>query len=132
MNKKYSVLWIVVGMFLGFGVLAINIYVHNFCKSVLPILTYKNENSTEIILKYHVRNMFPILADINENRMIAKREDTFILKKIKPVELLTMMEVENMQESMETISIPEAGITDVGEEMLDKELIVETTTGRRL
>lgn len=126
MNKKYSVLWIVVGMFLGFGVLAINIYAHNFCKSVLPILTYKNENSTEIILKYHVRNMFPILADINENRMIAKREDTFILKKIKPVELLTMMEVENMQESMETISIPEADITDVGEEMLDKELIVET------
>lgn len=126
MIKRYSFFLMIVVIFLCFEILALEISSQNFCRSILPVLTYKNESGAEMILSHHVKNIFPLLANETDACIVAKREDAFVIKKIKPVELLTMMEVENIQESMETISIPEAGITEIGDEITDKEIMEET------
>lgn len=126
MIKKYSMFLIFMGMILCFGIFATGIFVEKSSRAILPVLTYKRECSAEVLLNPTMKQTYPLLSGKSENQIIAKREGFFVLKKIKPVELLTLMEVENMQESMETISMPEASISDMGEEIIDNHISAET------
>lgn len=65
----------------------------------LPGLAYqaeKENGSGWIVERFH--NILPVFSFPRGGNVVARREDSFLLKKIKPVELLTMMEFENMEE----------------------------------
>ncbi len=113
MVKKYSMIFIVLGMFLFFCIVATKIFAGRGSQNILPVLSYKNESGADIFLNCALGKIFPLLLTSEEKQVVAKREDFFKLKSIKPVELLTMMEAENMQESMETISMPEGEVSKV-------------------
>ena len=130
MIKRYSMIFVVLGMFLFFCIIATNIFAEKGSQNILPVLSYKNESGADIFLNDALEKIFPLLLTEDEKRIVAKREDLFKLKSIKPVELLTMMEAENMQESMETISMPEVEVSKVEMpedimEITEKELIEE-------
>ncbi len=126
MIKKYSMIFIVLGMFLFFCIIATDCFAEKGSQNILPVLSYKNESGAEILLNNTLEKIFPLLLKKDDNRIIAKREDFFKLKSIKPVELLTMMEAENMQESLETISMSEVSTVELPEEILDREPVEET------
>ena len=95
------------GRFILFGALAalliLSIANHLFEKSLqrgLPVLAYYAEQGTvSTWIKESFQNMLPVFAYPRGNNVVARREDSFLLKKIKPVELLTMMEFENYGEN---------------------------------
>ena len=125
MLKKYSMFFVVAGMILIFCFLSTEVFADKCTGMVMPLLAYKNESGAESFLNNAMKKTFPLLMVKNENHIIAKRQDSFVLKKIEPIELLTMMEAENMQESMETISMPETGIADTEGAHLEN-YVVET------
>lgn len=106
MIKKYSFVLVLLGMFLVIELLG-DYCTGDSCQRIFPLFLYKNETSMELILAENTKKIFPLLVVQNKGIIVSKRTDTFQLKKIKPVELLTMMEVENMQGSVEVINIQE-------------------------
>ncbi len=63
---------------------------------LFPIISYsKEETFTVSVINNILEEYYPLLANENSNTVIARREDFFQLRKIKPVELVTMMGLEN-------------------------------------
>lgn len=129
MIKKYGMIFVMAGMLLGFILLATEIFIKKGNQDILPILAYKKENGTDIILNDSIQKTFPLLFAEGESRILAKREDYFVLKKIKPVELLTMMEVENMQDAVEissSLNEEPALVEDESEKVVVNEPAIQT------
>lgn len=66
-------------------------------ESLVPVLAYADNDEEFVTLwaQERLEKLYPILFSEMPERIIAQREDWFLLKKIKPVELLTMMGLEN-------------------------------------
>lgn len=84
----------------------VNQFQEKSLRTSLPVLSYQAEQGT--VYSWVVesfRELLPVIAYPRGNNVIARRKDSFLLKKIKPVELLTMMEFENIMDSMEAEEI---------------------------
>lgn len=127
MSKKYGMFLVIVSMFLCFWFLATGICLESSSCKMFPIYSYQNEDITEVMLRQNVQNIVPVLSMIKENRIIAKRNDLFTLKKIKPVELLTMMEVENMHDS-EGFNFSDIATDSNIDTEITQEVIIEENT----
>lgn len=119
MIKKNGVLLIsyllIVGIFYSGG----------FCErglaSMLPVLAYihTEEPMTVLWTQESLESLFPVLQGEKMQDIIAKREDYFNLKKLKPVELLTMMGLENGAEDTTLSSEKEVSQTPSPVQILD-------------
>lgn len=119
MIKKNGVLLIsyllIVGIFYSGG----------FCErglaSLLPVLAYihTEEPMTVIWTQESLESLFPVLQGEKMKDIIAKREDYFYLKRLKPVELLTMMGLENGAEDTTLSSEKEVSQTPSPVQILD-------------
>ncbi len=67
-------------------------------RSCIPAVMYLTDGETGVGLWQSVEHIFPILSFQQEERVEIHRRDRFLLKYMKPVELLTMMSVENLEE----------------------------------
>lgn len=99
----------------------VNHFQEKSLRNSLPALAYQTEKgliSSWVVEQF--QDMLPVFAFPRGNNVVARREDSFLLKKIKPVELLTMMEFENIEEG----EVSEAGApegTEGVEEMQPQE-----------
>lgn len=71
-------------------------------EALFPVIAYSNEEEkfAVSVVNDFLEGYYPLLAYEKPNTIIARREDSFYLKKIKPVELVTMMGLENGVEDM--------------------------------
>ena len=68
-------------------------------KSCLPNIAYMSEeNVWSSWVEEKLETILPVYSFMTNQIVVIHRQDSFLLKKIKPVELLTMMEVENREE----------------------------------
>ncbi len=87
----------------GFVAVLILVLVNHFqeksLRTGLPALAYQTERGVAAsCITELLQNMLPVFGFPRGSDVVARREDVFLLKKIKPVELLTMMEFENLEE----------------------------------
>ncbi len=76
-------------------------------EALFPVIAYSNEEEKFVVLVVNnlLKGYFPLLIYEKPNTVIARREDSFNLKKIKPVELVTMMELENgVEEKVDNVT----------------------------
>lgn len=108
MKKKYRMA-IFVGVLTASALLfVINSFTQKAYDALLPAWYYQTKGSTFGIWSEDAqKKMLPIFSYPEKNVIVAHREDFFELKKIKPVELLTMMEVENLQDMVQEEIEPE-------------------------
>ncbi|MBR4086095.1 MAG: stage II sporulation protein P [Lachnospiraceae bacterium] len=99
MIKKYgrpALLWVMIIVFLSMFEYG---WSERSLKSCLPNIAFiSEENAWSSWVKERVQNMLPVYSFMVTQRIVIHRQDSFLLKNIKPVELLTMMEVENREE----------------------------------
>ena len=100
MLKKYgwSVLLGTLAALLMIGM--VNHFQEKSLRNSLPALAYQTEEglaASWVVRRF--QDMLPVFSFPRGSNVVARREDSFLLKKIKPVELLTMMEFENLEES---------------------------------
>ncbi len=67
-------------------------------RSCIPAVMYLTDSGTGGGLWQYVEHIFPVLSFHQGERVEIHRQDRFLLKYMKPVELLTMMSVENLEE----------------------------------
>lgn len=68
-------------------------------KSCLPNIAYMSEeNVWSSWVEEKLETILPVYSFMTNQIVVIHQQDSFLLKKIKPVELLTMMEVENREE----------------------------------
>ena len=99
MIKKYgrpallgTIIMIILALFL-------NQWTEKGLKSCLPNIAYlSEENGWSSWVEEKLDNILPVYSFMKSQRVAIHRQDSFLLKNIKPVELLTMMEVENRGE----------------------------------
>ncbi len=98
--KRKSKWAVLLGMVVaGFILLIINDLPQKALGMFLPAWHYQKKGSAIGIWSEEIQqDILPIFAYPKEDVIVAHREDYFQLKKIKPVELLTMMEVENLED----------------------------------
>ncbi len=109
MIKKYGLLLIT--CFIMAGVLLL--YTGELCEKsmegLLPVLAYIRTQEPVSVLwtEKSLETLYPVLEVDHPQKIIAQREDMFLLKKLKPVELLTMMGLENGVDIQETTPLQE-------------------------
>lgn len=97
MIRKYRFEIIIGIIFVALVCLLVNNLPQKACRKSMPVLTYGMEkNGDGLWLEEKLEQIFPILTYMKEERVVIHREDIFALKKIKPVEMLTMLEFENI------------------------------------
>lgn len=67
-------------------------------RNCVPVVTYLTDSKTGEGLRKYMDIVFPVLSFQQGKRVEIHRQDCFLLKYMKPVELLTMMSVENLEE----------------------------------
>lgn len=124
-------------------VLCTGVIVHYFPQKALrecvPQMFYLTEsNPFEARVKYKIGNILPVLVYSSNHKIIKHREDVIQLKKIKPVEILTMMELENIQGKKQNQMIEQDTIQELAQEdaltavSVEKEVVkgvIEKTSG---
>ena len=99
MIKKYgrpALVWAIIIVILT---LFLNQWTEKGLKSCLPNIAYLSEkNGWSSWVEEKLDNILPVYSFMKNQRVVIHRQDSFLLKNIKPVELLTMMEVENKGE----------------------------------
>lgn len=99
MIKKFGRPAFVYAMIIVILTLFLNQWIEKSLKSCLPNIAYLSEtNGWSSWVEENLQNIFPVYSFMESKRLIIHRQDCFLLKNIKPVELLTMMEVENRKE----------------------------------
>lgn len=98
MLKKYSVFYVTCGLFLVWMFINLEFFAQKYVDVFFPILQYKEADRIDIVQAQRLECLLPLLLPGNEEVIVAKREDCFKLTKLEPVELLTMMELENIGE----------------------------------
>lgn len=99
MIKKYGRPAFVGAMIIVILTLFLNQWTEKSLKSCLPNIAYLSEkNGWSSWVEEKLQNILPVIAFMESQRVVIHRQDSFQLKNIKPVELLTMMEVENRGE----------------------------------
>lgn len=92
-------------------------------RSCIPAVMYLTEGENGEGLWQSVEHIFPVLSFHQGKRVEIHRQDKFLLKYMKPVELLTMMSVENLEEvSLERVTEVEPEATKQ-----DAEAVPEST-----
>ncbi len=81
---------------------------------LFPVLSYEAAEMVDMVQTQKTEMLFPLLIPNKTEVVIAKREDSFRLTTLEPVELLTMMELENVGEELGIPSIEENDIIDTG------------------
>ena len=104
MKKKNKIVFGAAGILAVLLCLMENHFYEKSLQSCLPVVSYEEESLQKVWTKDILENTFPTIALVKEDYVVARREDSFLLSKIRPVELLTMMELENG--SMELESTP--------------------------
>jgi len=99
-------------------------------RSCIPVFSYLMEGENDSGLWQSVEHIFPVLSFHQGKRVEIHRQDRFLLKYMKPVELLTMMSVENLEEVLpenEAAAVPEATKQEA-EEIPESTTVPPTTT----
>ena len=79
--------------------LLINHFIEKSFKVCVPNITYMSEeNVWDSWIKERIEELLPVCSFYESEKVEIHRQDRFLIKNIKPVELLTMMEVENRDE----------------------------------
>lgn len=115
MLKKYGIPISLILLLTVLCLFGINYPAEKSLKRLLPVVAYQTEpkEAAAIWIKERTEELLPWISSPKISRIAAKREDEIPLKKIKPVELLTMMEFENLEEEWvqksgeEKIQMPE-------------------------
>lgn len=120
MIRKYRYEMIIGVVFVTLMCLLVNGLPRKACKKCVPVLFYGTENNSDSLwLEEKMEQIFPVLTYIKEERLVLHREDVFVLKKIKPVELLTMLEFENVEQVKENNPKQEESEKNLEEESVD-------------
>lgn len=130
MMKKYFLVFIYSLTFVGISWLYSGWLVEKSFESLLPVLAYNNteEHFVSMWTKERLEKLYPLLACDMPQKVVAKREDLFLLKKIKPVELLTMMGLENGADVWEvTVDGEEESNGEAEEPPLEEIILPEAT-----
>ncbi len=99
MIKKYGRPALIWAMIIVVLTLFLNQWTEKGLKSCLPNIAYMSEkNGWSSWVEEKLQNILPVYSFMEAQRVVIHRQDSFLLKNIKPVELLTMMEVENRGE----------------------------------
>ena len=108
MLKKYMLPMLIGALAALLLLCLVNHFQEKSLQASMPILAYQVEKGTGPgwILE-GVREILPILTFPRGNNVVARREDSFLLKRIKPVELLTMMEFENLEDNSKKVEVSE-------------------------
>ena len=94
-------------------------------KYCLPVMAYQTENGLFGIWSLEkLEQLLPVLSYSKENNVVARREDSFEVKKIKQVELLTLMEFENQED---VGAVPTATEVPVQESVGEEQELPETS-----
>lgn len=104
MKKKNNIVFLSAGILAVILCMFVNRFYEKSLQSCLPVVLYEEEQLQGVWTKDILEKIFPTIALVKEDYVVARREDSFLLSKIKPVELLTMMELENW--GMESESLP--------------------------
>lgn len=85
-------------------------------EALFPVIAYSDDEEKFVVSVVNnlLEGYFPLLAYEKPNTVIARREDCFYLEKMKPVELVTMMGLENgVEEKADNVTEePPAGETE--------------------
>ncbi len=99
MIKKYGRPALLGAMIVILSSLLINQFIEKSFKICLPNITYMSEeNIWGSWGKEIVEELLPVCSFYESQIVEIHRQDRFLIKNIKPVELLTMMEVENLED----------------------------------
>ncbi len=127
MIKKYSMFLIIGGMVI-FMLLMNNVYyLASFQRILFPLMEYEESSFEDRLYLQNMQKILPLLVQDEVNTIIAKREDVFKLKKIKPFELLTMMELENVEELPKDEILEESGDNTVILEEQDETVLEDNS-----
>lgn len=122
MVKKYSVFYLVCGLFVISIFIDFEMFIARNTEIMFPIFGYEEMKTVDIVQEQNVEMLFPLLIPDKAEVIIAKREDSFKLTTLEPVELLTMMELENVGEQLSVFALEE---NDVIENIITEEATVE-------
>lgn len=104
MIRKYCILFLGGILLFLYFLLLPEVFSTGSLRTILPVLSYQStsKNLTAIWAENKAEEWFPQIVYAKSGPTTAKRKDEFLLKKLKPVELLTMMEVENTEQIQKT------------------------------
>lgn len=122
MVKKYSVFYLVCGLFVISIFIDFEMFIARNTEIMFPIFGYEEMKTVDIVQEQNVEMLFPLLIPDKAEVIIAKREDSFKLTTLEPVELLTMMELENVGEELSVFALEE---NDVIENIITEEATEE-------
>lgn len=98
MIKKYGLFCLICGALLIWSFVFFTFFVQKYVKYLFPVLEYEESEAIDMVQAQRLELLLPLLIPVEEDVVIAKREDVFNITKLEPVELLTMMELENVAE----------------------------------
>lgn len=99
MIRKYGLPALIGVIIMIILTLFLNQWTTKALKSCLPNIAYMSEeNVWSSWVEEKLETILPVYSFMTNQIVVIHRQDSFLLKKIKPVELLTMMEVENREE----------------------------------
>lgn len=89
----------IIGTLLLFGI--VNRFHEKNLEHCLPVLAFQAQRGLwDVWMEEKTEVILPVFSYPEENSIVARRKDRFQLKKIKQVEILTMMEFENIGEEI--------------------------------
>ena len=103
MIKKYGLIIIYSILMAGVAFFYASTLCKNSLEGLFPVLAYlpDRENVTILWTEESLEKLYPMLEGEEVREIVARREDWFSIKKLKPVELLTMMGLENGTDAYE-------------------------------
>ncbi len=122
MIKKYSVFYIICSLFVIRILIDFESFIARSGEVLFPVLSYEDAEMVDIVQTQKTEMLFPLLIPDKAEVIIAKREDSFRLTTLEPVELLTMMELENVGDGLSVLPIEEK---DVVENSMPEDDVVE-------
>lgn len=149
MIKKYGLIWLNYIVMLCVIIFYTNEFSYSSQANLLPVLSYVHSQETLVTLwsESSLKALYPNLEVESPREIIARREDEFVLNKLKPVELMTMMGLENAVDTIGNVienegememhqpssevtdskmEIAETGQVDVAEEALQAVFVPHT------
>ncbi len=99
MNHRKKKFYVIMGMLIATLCMVEKDFGEQSLRVCLPLFVYRQQDEgINYWTKQMQEDLFPLICAKDEEPVVARREDIFSLNRIKPVELLTLMELENRAE----------------------------------
>ena len=132
MIKKYSVFYLICSLFVIRIFIDFETFIARNSVILFAVLGYEEMKAVDMVQMQKIEMIFPLLIPDKAEVIIAKREDSFKLTRLEPVELLTMMELENVGEELSVLPTEENNVIenivteDEAVEITEEEEIIPT------